>query len=102
MTILNRLFGVKRATLRDEVTAIIERLSNPPSETEIDEGWDADLKAKWRDWFTRLDRQLASGQAPEGYVGTARAMDFDGVGHTKLSNLAARIDNRLNGGERYT
>jgi hypothetical protein len=50
------------------------------------------LKTKWRDWFTRLDEQLASGQAPETYVGTARAMDFDGMGPTKLSNLAARID----------
>lgn len=101
MTILASLTGRKPLTLRDEIAAIIQCLSEQPSNAEINEGWDADLKTKWRDWFTRLDQQLTSGQAPEGYVGIARAMDFDGVGQTKLSNMAARIDNRLNGGERY-
>lgn len=99
--VLALLLGGKRRALRDEVAALIHVLSEPPSDAEMREGWDADLKAKWREWFTRLDEQLARGEAPEGYVGTARAMDFDGVGRTKLSNLAARVDNRLNRGERY-
>jgi hypothetical protein len=102
MTIFDRILGRKQVALRDEIAALIRRLSEPPSSLEISEGWDADLKTKWREWFTRLDEQLARGQAPEGYVGTARAMDFDGVGLTKISNLAARIDNRLNDGERYS
>jgi hypothetical protein len=106
MGMISRLFASKQVALQEEISELIAALRTPPSETERREGWDADLKSKWAAWFTKLDQQLADGEVPSpirryGYMGAARAMDFDGVGRTKLSNLAGRIDQRLNKGERY-
>lgn len=106
MAILDRIFRRKRAPLREEVVGLISRLGEPLSEAEEHEGWDIELKQKWRAFFISLDSQLVDGKEPSvmgrsGRISIARAMDFDGVGRTELCTLAARIDVRLNAGDRY-
>ena len=101
MTLLDSLLGRGSGDLRDEVTTMMERLAAPVSDDELAAGWSSQKKQKWLNWFANLDQQLASGQPPEGHLFIARAMDFDGIGDCSLSELAARIGNRLNDGERY-
>lgn len=102
MTPLDTILGRGRRTLRDEVATMIERLGSPLTDEEVRSGWSSDKKRTWLDRFNKLDRQLASGQAPERHTSLARAMDFDGIGNGNLSDLAARISNRLSDGETYS
>ncbi|MDZ4055722.1 MAG: hypothetical protein U1D69_01955 [Polynucleobacter sp.] len=107
MAFLIDLFRRKPRPLREEVLGLISRLSEPLSGAEEREGWDIELKQKWYAFFLSLDNQLAAGMEPSvidsrGYISTARAMDFDGVSRTELCTLAARIDVRINRGDRYT
>jgi hypothetical protein len=88
-------------TLRDEIRYIIGVLDTPSSNEDMGNGWDQELRKKWKDWFEELDKKIINGDELPYPLSIARAMDFDGVGRTKISNIAAGISNRLNGGERY-
>jgi len=101
MTLLDDLLGRRSGDLRDEVATMIGRLAAPLSDEELRQGWSSEKKQKWLDWFTNLDQQLASEQPLQPHNAVARAMDFDGIGGGSLSDLAVRISNRLDAGERY-
>lgn len=87
--------------LREEIKNIIDVLSSPHSEGDMDSGWNQRLRKKWVDWYRDLDDKIANGATLPHPMSAARAMDFDGVGDTAISHMAARIDNRINRGERY-
>jgi hypothetical protein len=88
-------------SLRDEIENIINVLSSPLSEEDIETGWDQGLRKKWKDWYENLHENLIKIEPMIPSMSAARAMDFDGVGRTSISHMAARIDNRINRGERY-
>ena len=88
-------------SLRDEINNIIDVLSSPDSEGDMDNGWNQRLRRKWMDWYKDLDEKITEGAGLPHPMSAARAMDFDGVGDTAISHMAARIDNRINRGERY-
>lgn len=88
------------STLEQDVLEILELLGAPVTAAEAQQGWDAERKSKWHDWFSDLHRKLRSGDRPE-YISAARGMDFDGVGDSSIATLAARISNRVNSGEGY-
>jgi hypothetical protein len=88
-------------TLKSDIENIISELQNPSGQGNIDTGWDQGLRKKWKDWYEDLDRKIMNGEELPSPLLAARAMDFDGVGRTDISSIAARIDNRINRGERY-
>jgi hypothetical protein len=88
-------------TLRDEIVNIINVLTYPDSKGGMDTSWNQRLRIKWIDWYKDLDSKIADGGTIPHPMSAARAMDFDGVGDTAISHMAARIDNRINRGERY-
>jgi hypothetical protein len=88
-------------SLKENIDYILEVLRNHLSEEGMETGWNQAIRKKWIDWYEELDRKLANGDDLPSPMLAMRAMDFDGVGNTAISHIAARIDNRINKGERY-
>jgi hypothetical protein len=90
-----------RMNLKEEIKNIIDVLSSPDSEGDMENGWNQRLRRKWTDRYEDLDKKIIEGGRLPQPMSAARAMDFDGVGDTVISHMAARIDNLINRGERY-
>ena len=83
---------MSRATVIQDIDALLSRLSLPVSEAEAKDGWTAQSKAAARTYFLELRAAVHDGsQMPD--LGIARGLDHWGVIGGDLLKEAARITN---------
>ena len=83
---------MSRATVIQDIEALLSKLSLPVSAAEAEDGWTTQSKAAARDYFEKLQTALNQGsEMPD--LGIARGLDHWGVVGGELLKEAARITN---------
>jgi hypothetical protein len=80
--------------LEHRIEELIERLSSPPSASEIRDGWTAKSKVAMKDLLVDLLAKFRSGQSLPP-LSISRGMDTWGVTGGDLFEEAAKISNEL-------
>lgn len=79
------------AELEADVGGIIKSLEAPVSEQEKGEGWTAEKKTKWRDWFNDYRAKISRDEIVEPMSAAVRGMNSDGVDPSKISETVGRV-----------
>ncbi len=79
------------AELEADVGGILKSLETPVSEQEKAEGWTAEKKSRWRDWFTDYRGKISRDEIVEPMSSAVRGMHSDGVDPSKISETVGRV-----------
>ena len=77
--------------LEADIGRIVKSLEAPVSEAEKGEGWTADKKTRWRDWFHDYLAKISRDEIVEPLSSAVRAMNSDGVDPSKISDMVSRV-----------
>ena len=84
-------FSMGNAELEADVAGIIKNLEAPVSEQEQSEGWTAEKKSRWREWFTDYREKISRDEIVEPMSSAVRGMNSDGVDPSKISETVGRV-----------
>jgi hypothetical protein len=86
---------VERNEILSKIEEMIHLLTNPLDDSEIKNGWDPALQARWKIYYQKMHEYLKAGKPllkkPEYTASIVRAYDFSGIMQGKLFDHAINI-----------